>query len=139
MKLPESSIFGFPNSLLGLMGYSAVLAIAMYFIFHNHINRYFSLLVTAGSFVAFIFSYWMMYVSLFKASALCPYCLLSAFSATVIFFSMILFTLKNNSFSFKEKTNNIVQKFLSKGYYFPFIIIWFAIILGFVIQKIAKG
>ena len=85
MKSWQANLFGFPNTLLGIMGYSATLMVGIFVYFHNVIDRNFLKLIMVGTLGSFLFSLWLMFQSIFSIGALCPYCLLSFVSATVLF------------------------------------------------------
>ena len=91
MKSKYAEFRGIPNPIFGIIGYTVMLTVGVYYLFHGVIKKSFVFLSLLGSFGAFIFSYFLLYVSVFKLGTLCPYCLLSAISATKIFFSFIDF------------------------------------------------
>lgn len=123
MNSPEAEIFGFPNSLLGLIGYSIFITYSLFLIFKSkkYLINIIDYIYLSGSFIAFIFSYWLIYVSVFLIESLCIYCIISCISATNIFFSLL--------YLFLQKTLRKTKfKYLNKYTYFTFILLWYLII-----------
>lgn len=73
MDTPQASVFGFPNSLLGIAGFAALLAVAVM------MGRRPALWVMAGLQIgltaAVVFVHWLIVQSLYRIDALCPYCM----------------------------------------------------------------
>ncbi|HEY9312941.1 vitamin K epoxide reductase family protein [Williamsia sp.] len=73
MDTPQASVFGFPNSLLGIAGFAALLAVAVL------MGRRPTLWVMAGLQIgltaAAVFVHWLIVQSLYRIDALCPYCM----------------------------------------------------------------
>lgn len=95
---PEAAVFGFPNSYLGIVGYSAISLFGILMIFvkyyikeNDGLKKLESILFKIGlpfASLAIIFSLWLLDKSVYKYGTLCPYCLISAFvsiNAFVIF------------------------------------------------------
>lgn len=122
MNSPEAEIFGFPNSLLGLIGYSIFITYGLFLMFKSkkYLINIIDYIYFSGSFIAFIFSHWLMYVSVFLIEALCIYCIISYISATNIFFSLFYLFLPQNS-------GKIKFKYLNKYTYSIFILLWYLI------------
>lgn len=98
MKSPQAEVFGFPNPILGLIGYSTMLTFGVSLLFSKTRAKVYILLTTLGSFLSVIFTYWLLSQSVYIIGSLCPYCLLSGISATNIFFALIYLNLKDGNF-----------------------------------------
>lgn len=75
MKTPQASVFGFPNSLIGIAGFAMVTAIGAALLAGAVFKRWFWLGIQAGLTFAIIFVYWLFYQSVYNIQALCPYCM----------------------------------------------------------------
>jgi uncharacterized membrane protein len=139
MKSKYAEFHGIPNPLFGVIGYTVMLTLAVYYLFHGVIRKSFLSLALLGSFGAFGFSYFLLYASVFKLGTLCPYCLLSAVSATNIFFSFLIYSLKVNLFNLKESTYKHLQMFIRKGWYMPIAVIWYISIIATIVLKISQN
>ncbi len=116
MKTPQASVFGFPNSYLGIMGFAIVIAVAMGGLLGVKYTR--AYLVTAQVFygLGLLFAYWLFFQSVYVIQILCPWCLVVTLSTTVIFETLLRYNLRQNNFGFDKKLNKRVQNFLDKDY-----------------------
>lgn len=133
MRSWQARLFGFPNTYIGLIGYGATLALGAVLLFKKDLGKNLTLISLLGSLASFIFSYWLLWHSAFTIAALCIYCLISCISATNIFFGFLLVTLKENYLELNQKINSRIQNFISKGYFWIIIAIWYLIIVGTVL------
>lgn len=76
MESPQASVFGFPNSLLGLIGFTAVAATGAAMLAGAHVARWYWVLLQVGVTAAVVFVHWLIVQSLYVIGSLCPYCML---------------------------------------------------------------
>ncbi|MCF4007410.1 vitamin K epoxide reductase family protein [Corynebacterium uropygiale] len=75
MNTPQAAVLGnIPNALFGVIGYSAILALAVTMLSGFTPPRWMWLVMLAGFIVCAIFVHWLFYQSVFVIVALCPYC-----------------------------------------------------------------
>ncbi|HUK57055.1 MAG TPA: vitamin K epoxide reductase family protein [Nitrospiria bacterium] len=80
---PYASLVGIPLSLLGAAYYLAIFLLTIAYL---DTRRGGILYFTAGmTFVGFAASAWFVYLQLFVIRAVCPYCMVSALTSTVLF------------------------------------------------------
>lgn len=133
MMTEYAEMFGFPNTLIGLIGYSVMITVAVFMLSGGKVNRLFMIFANLGGLFALIFSNVLLWISMYKIGALCPYCLLSYAAATNLFFSITLANLRDNVFMIKPKINEKVQKFISGGLFVPVIVLWHLIIFALIL------
>ena len=83
---PWSVLFGVPVPVYGLVGYGALLVVALLGLqpaFAD--NRWIPLLLFAGAALGFLFSAYLSYLELYEIHAWCRWCIGSAVIATLIF------------------------------------------------------
>lgn len=76
MRTPQASAFGFPNPLIGIAGFSAVVAIGAALLAGAAFRRWFWLGLQAGTLFGIVFIHWLIGQTLYRIGALCPYCML---------------------------------------------------------------
>ncbi len=116
MKTPQASVFGFPNSYLGLMFFSIVAAFALTGLLGSGFNRKAVLILEGMSALGLVFSYWLFFQSVYVIQILCPWCLLVTASMTVIFAGLTRYMLQENSLRLSKAQQKQVQKFFKGGY-----------------------
>jgi uncharacterized membrane protein len=85
-----SEVNGIPVAVLGVAGYSAILAVLLL----ERRNKFFeqngTMLFFGLSITGFLFTVWLIYVEIALIKALCPFCLTSQALMTVIFILSVI-------------------------------------------------
>lgn len=139
MKTPQSSVFGFPNSYLGIMGFAIVIAVAMGGLLRTKFSR--AYLVTAQVFygLGLLFAYWLFFQSVYVIQILCPWCLVVTFSTTIIFETLLRYNLRENNFNLSKKSHKKVLEFLGKDYDKLITAGWIVVLIALVFIKFGDG
>src|SRR5689334_17486274 len=74
MTKPQAEVFGFPNSLLGIAGFAVVVTVAVALLAGATFRRWFWGGLQVGVTLGAVFVHWLMFQSLYRIQALCPYC-----------------------------------------------------------------
>jgi uncharacterized membrane protein len=74
MSSPEGRLFGFPNMLLGLGAYAAVITLAVAVLSGSRLHRRLWLALDAGALLGVVFVHFLIVQSLYQLNKLCPYC-----------------------------------------------------------------
>lgn len=90
LNSPEGSIFGFPNALLGIAGFSALLLFGVAMLANVQFPRWMWLALNAALLGALVFVIWLISVSIFRLGTLCPWCML-VWSVTIPMFLAVTF------------------------------------------------
>ena len=135
MKTPQASLFGFPNSFIGVAGFAIVIAVAMGGLLKVKYSR--AYLVTAQVFfgLGLLFAYWLFFQSVYVIQVLCPWCLVVTFMTTLIFESLLRINLRRNNFSLSKTANAKVQKFLDKDLDKLIVAAWIVLLIALVLGK----
>lgn len=135
MQTWQSSVFGFPNMIIGLMAFSVVVTVAVAGLAGVKFPRWFLIAANIGFFLGLIFSYWLFFQSLYAIQVLCPWCLIVTTATTLVFSSMLHYNLKFNTFGVSAERNAKVQRFLKGGFHQMIILSWIALMVVLVIIK----
>lgn len=114
MQTWQSSVFGFPNMLIGLMGYSVVITVAVAGLSRVVFPKPFLIAANICYGLGALFAYWLFFNSVYDIEVLCPWCLLVTFATTILFATITHYNLKHNTFGFKPKVNKRIQDYLKK-------------------------
>ena len=135
MNTPEASLLGFPNSFIGMMAYSVLLTVAMVYLFGAKLPRNFMMLLQLGVTVEIIFAYFLFFDSVYVIQVLCPFCLAVTFSSTVIFAAVSRYNILEKDLYFAAKTQNILEKWVSKDYDKAFVAGWVVLMVALVLIR----
>ena len=75
MRSPQSEAFGFPNPFLGMAGFGGLLASGLVLTTHGAFSRPFWGILQVGLSLALLFVHWLMFQTLYRIGALCPFCM----------------------------------------------------------------
>lgn len=75
MKSAQSAAFGFPNSWLGLIGFTAVLVMGVNLLAGARLPTWYWRLFNLGTLFGVVFVHWLIDASLYHIHALCPWCM----------------------------------------------------------------
>lgn len=75
MRTPQAEVFGFPNALLGLIGFPVVAATGAAMLAGARLGRWYWLGLQTGATFGVGFIGWLVFQSLYRIGALCPYCM----------------------------------------------------------------
>lgn len=116
MQTWQASLFGFPNPLIGLMGYSVVVTLAVVGLAGAILPKWFWRVAWISYLLGLTFAYWLFFSSVYVIEVLCPWCLLVTVATTLIFASIDRLILRENIFNLSTALNEKVQTFLNKDY-----------------------
>ncbi|MDO0977473.1 vitamin K epoxide reductase family protein [Mycolicibacterium frederiksbergense] len=75
MTTPQASVFGFPNSLLGIIAFTVVLVTGVLTVARVDLPRWYWAALAVGTGLGVVFVHWLIFQSLYRIGALCPYCM----------------------------------------------------------------
>ncbi|PTL60314.1 vitamin K epoxide reductase family protein [Paraconexibacter algicola] len=71
----QAEAFGFPNPLIGIAGFGAITAFGLVLVAGGRLPRSVWLITQAGATFAVVFVHWLIFQSVYRIEALCPYCM----------------------------------------------------------------
>ncbi len=133
MKTAQASVFGFPNSWLGLIGFAAVIVVGVSLLAGANFKAWYWRLFNIGTLFGVVFIHWLAFQSIFVIHALCPWCMV-VWSVTIPIFWYT--TLRNfqagvwpaprplaRALNFLQDYKNLV------------LVLWYLAILGIIIHQ----
>lgn len=82
MSSDQAELLGFPNPLLGVMGFSILIASGSALLTGARFGRWYWIGLQAGLTLAVIFVHWLIFHTLYRIGAVCPYCI-AVWAATI--------------------------------------------------------
>lgn len=139
MKTPQAHAFGFPNMLIGLMGFPIVITIALLGLSKVQFPRWFLIGTEIGTVFWTLFSYWLFFNSVYIIQVLCPWCLVVTFSMTVLTATITHFNLSNDTFRLPKKAKAGVDRFLANDFDKLVTAAWIVLLVALVFAKFGDG
>jgi uncharacterized membrane protein len=75
MTTPQASLLGFPNPLLGIIGFTLVMVTGVLAVAKVPIPQWYWIGLTVGTLIGATLVHWLIFQSLYRIGALCPYCM----------------------------------------------------------------
>jgi uncharacterized membrane protein len=117
MKTAQAEVFGFPNPLLGMVGFTVVTTLGVLLLAGVSLPSWVWIGLQAGATFGVLFVHWLIVQSLYEIRALCPYCMV-VWAVTIPIFWYT--TLRNIRPTFQ--------------YHSVVLVLWYLVIAGGVLQ-----
>ncbi len=75
MITPQASAFGFPNPLIGVVTFTIVVVTGVLALARVQLPRWYWTGLATGTLLGAAFVHWLIFQSLYRIGALCPYCM----------------------------------------------------------------
>jgi len=129
----QAKAFNFPNPMIGLSGFAVLITIGMGMFAGATYKRWFWLGLQAGAIFGVAFMHWLIFQSLYRISALCPYCMVVWAVTIPVFWYTTLYNLSEGNIKVSDKLE-AASKFAQK-YHAEILLVWFLIIIALILNK----
>ena len=75
MITPQAEAFGFPNPLIGIVSFAVVVVTGVLALARVDLPRWYWAGLATGTLLGTVFVHWLIFESLYRIGALCPYCM----------------------------------------------------------------
>ncbi|KUI28164.1 hypothetical protein AU195_20605 [Mycobacterium sp. IS-1496] len=75
MVTPQAALFGFPNPLIGIAAFAVVTVTGVLAVANVRLPRWYWSGLAVGTLLGTVFVHWLIFQSLYRIGALCPYCM----------------------------------------------------------------
>jgi len=132
---PSASLFGFPNSFLGMMAEPVVITVAVAGLAGVKFPRAFMFVAQIFYTAGLVFAYWLLSQSYFVIGALCPWCLLVTATTTFVWFAITRYNIRERNLYLTKEASERAHRFIERDYD---KVVLFSIIVLIVVAIIAK-
>lgn len=94
---PQGAVLGFPNPLIGIIGWTATIAVAVGIFARARMSRWYWLLFNLGVLGAIVLIGWLIFQSIYVLGDLCPWCMVTWAVTIPTFFAVTLYNLKTGN------------------------------------------
>lgn len=130
----QAAAFGFPNPMLGLVGFAAVATVGGAILAGAAFKRWFWLAFQAGVTFAVGFVTWLQFETIFRIKALCPYCMLTWTVTIPIFIYTTMYNLRENNIVVSKNSKlKPIANFIER-HHLDILIAWYLIIIAVILQ-----
>lgn len=113
---PTGTLFGFPNSFIGMMAEPVVIVIAIAGLAGIRPPRALAFAAQIGYTLGFIFALVLFYISFAVIQALCPWCLLVTVTTIMVWFAMTRFNIREDNLYLPRGVQKTLRSWIDKDY-----------------------
>lgn len=132
---PSASIFGFPNSFLGLIAEPVVITVAIAGLAGVKFPRAFMFVAQICYTLGFGFALWLFSMSYFVIGALCPWCLLVTATTTFVWFAISRYNIRENNLYLPRDLERVLRVYVEKSYDKVLLFSIVTVLIGAIIVK----
>jgi uncharacterized membrane protein len=133
MNTEQADVFGFPNPILGVAGFAAVLTVGMALLAGATFRRWFWAGLQTGVTLGVVFVHWMIFESLYRIGALCPYCMVGWAVTIPLFWYVTLHNLRAGNLPVPARLRRPVDAIA--GYHGAVLTGWFLVIAALILEQ----
>lgn len=132
MKSAQSHVFGFSNTYIGLIGFPIVVTVGMAMLAGARFKRWFWLGMQTGLTLGVAFAYWLLFESMFRIHALCPWCLSVDVVITTLWWYTTLYNFYNGFITLPTRFKTIGR--FAKRHHADILVFWFLVVIAVILQ-----
>lgn len=130
MKTAQASIFGVPNSVFGLIGFSMLAMLGVVLLAGATLKRWLWLAAEGMAILGVLFVHYLFYQSLFQIGSVCPWCFLVWLITIAVFWGLTTYNMRVGNI----KTPSAIKEFFNK-YSADVLILWYVALFAAVIIR----
>ncbi|MGF1646408.1 MAG: vitamin K epoxide reductase family protein [Kineosporiaceae bacterium] len=134
---PQASLLGFSNTILGIVAFSVVVALAGQLLTGGRLTRGVWLGLNGGLLAGVAFVHWLIYTSAVTLGTLCPWCMVVWAVTVPLFWYVTLRNLTAGAFGASAR-DSIVTRTLAAVHVAP-VALWFVAVAGFLGVRFADS
>ena len=128
MVSDQAEAFGIPNPLLGVIGFSVVIAVGAAVLAGASMQGWFWWGLEAGVVLGVGFVHWLIFQSLYRIGALCPYCMVVWAVTIPLFWYVTLWNVRRVWCDGDERLRRAIDT--AWTFHAPILTAWFLLIAG---------
>lgn len=132
MKTAQAEAFGFPNPIVGIIGFAIVTTTGIAVLAGGRLARWYWLGLQVGVTFALGFVHWLIFQSLYRIDALCPYCM-AVWAVTIPLFLYVTLHNLGTARSLPQGVARLADTL--DEYHGVALTIWYLAILGLIGQR----
>jgi uncharacterized membrane protein len=132
MKSPQSHVFGFSNTYIGLIGFPIVVTTGVAMLAGARFKRWWWIGMQVGLTLGIAFAYWLLFESMYRIHALCPWCLSVDVAITAIWWYVTLFNFYNGFLKVPAWAKS-TGRFVSR-HHADILVFWYLVVIVVILQ-----
>jgi uncharacterized membrane protein len=127
MVTHQASAFGFPNPLIGIVSFTVVVVTGVLAVAKVRLPHWYWVGLAVGTLLGTVFVHWLIFQSLYRIGALCPYCM-------VVWSIMIPLLVVSSSIALRPLAGNAVARTLYQ-WRWSLVALWFTALILLILVR----
>lgn len=132
MASPQAHAFGFMNTYIGLIGFPVVITTGVAMLAGARFKRWYWLGMQIGLTLGLAFAYWLLFESMYRIRALCPYCLSVDVTLTTAWWYVTLYNFHTGTFTLPAGLKGMGA--FAKRHHADILVFWFLLVIALILQ-----
>ena len=133
MRTDQAEAFGFPNPIIGVAGFAVVTTTGMALLAGASFRRWFWWGLQVGTLGGAVFVHWLIFQSLYRIDALCPYCMVVWAVTIPLFWYTTLHNLHTSRNAQRTAAGNVTR--VLRDYHGVVLTGWYLVIGTLIAQR----
>lgn len=133
MTTDQAEAFGFPNPILGVIGFSVLTTVGVALLADARLPRWFHLGLWAGTAFGVVFVHWLIFQSLYRIGALCPYCMVVWAVTIPTFVATAAHLVRHDALPWPASTSTVGKAVVE--FQALIITVWFIFVIGLITRR----
>ena len=130
MRTDQAELFGFPNPVIGIAGFAVIVTVGMALLAGAKFRPWFWWGLQVGALAGLVFVHWLIFQSLYRIGALCPYCMVVWIVTIPIFWYTTLYNLRR--FELRRSGSVVGVVGLLSEYHAVVLTVWYLAITALI-------
>lgn len=132
MASKQGSLFGFPNPWIGLAAFAVLVTVGVAILAGATFKRWFWIGLETGIVLGLLFAYWLLFESIYRIKALCPYCLAVDVAVITTFWYVSLYNLQEEFIKLPARLIGLGD--FARKHHLDILLFWFIILIALILQ-----
>jgi len=132
MSSKQGSLFGFPNPWIGLAAFAVLVTIGVGILAGATFKRWFWLGLETGIVLGTAFAYWLLFESVYRIKALCPYCLTVDVVVITLIWYVTLYNIQEGHITLPARLIGLGD--FARKHHLDILLAWFIILIAIILQ-----
>jgi len=133
MRTSQSEAFGFPNPLIGIAAFPVVVTTGAAMLAGATLRRWYWRGMLTGTVAGLVFVHWLIFQSLYRIGALCPYCMVVWVVTIPLFWYTALRLARTSPLTSTGQPARVVR--FATEYHGVILTIWYLAIAGLIARR----
>ena len=128
MKTEQASLLGVPNTIFGLMGFTALTTFGFLMLSGAQFKKWIWQIAQVVSLIGVIFMHYLFFQGVYRINAICPWCFVTWMVTIPIFIYITAYNIENKYITLPSGFIDKAGRFFTKNY-INILLSWYTIIL----------